>query len=100
MSFLFGAIIGPGFLIFIRSSAYYLLVLATLAVGSPMLGAALFTVVSLGRCGPSLAAIVHTRRGGTMPQFLAVSCRIDRWVQAATGMLLTVLGTLTLAALL
>ncbi|MFJ9631804.1 hypothetical protein ACIRU8_29310 [Streptomyces sp. NPDC101175] len=100
VSFLFGAIIGPGFLIFIRSSAYYLLVLATLAVGSPVLGAALFTVVSLGRCGPSLAAVVHTRRGGTMPRFLALSCRIDRHVQTATGMLLTALGTFTLTTLL
>jgi hypothetical protein len=100
VSFLFGAMIGPGFLIFIRSSAYYLLVLGTLMVGSPLLGAALFTLVSLGRCGPSLAAIAHTRRGGTMPDFLALTCRIDRRVQAATGMLLTALGAFALSTLL
>lgn len=85
VSLLFGAIIGPGFLIFIRSSAYYLLVLGVLAVGSPALGAAMFTVVSLGRCMPSVAAIAHTRRGGSMPGFLSVMCVVDRRVQAVTG---------------
>ena len=85
VSLLFGAIIGPGFLIFIRSSAYYLLVLGVLAVGSPALGAAMFTVVSLGRCMPSVAAIAHTRRGGSMPAFLSVMCLVDRRVQAVTG---------------
>jgi hypothetical protein len=92
VAFLFGAIIGPGFLIFIRSSAYYLLVLGVVAIGSPVLGAALFCVVSLGRCGPSLAAIVHTRRGGTMPAFLRLSCRIDRQVQVTTGVTLAALA--------
>lgn len=85
VSLLFGAIIGPGFLIFIRSSAYYLLVLGVLAAGSPALGAAMFTVVSLGRCLPSVAAIAHTRRGGSMPGFLSVMCVVDRRVQAVTG---------------
>jgi hypothetical protein len=92
VSLLFGAIIGPGFLIFIRSSAYYLLVLGVLAVGSPALGAALFTLVSLGRCLPSLAAIVHTRRGGTMPGFLTAMCVVDRRVQTVTGAALIGLG--------
>jgi len=85
VSLLFGAIIGPGFLIFIRSSAYYLLVLGVLAVGSPALGAAMFTVVSLGRCMPSVAAIAHTRRGGSMPAFLSVMGLVYRRVQAVTG---------------
>jgi hypothetical protein len=100
VSLLFGAIIGPGFLIFIRSSAYYLLVLGVLAVGSPALGAAMFTVVSLGRCMPSVAAIVHTRRGGSMPGFLSVMCVVDRRVQAVTGAALVGLATFAALALI
>ncbi|WP_072815433.1 methylamine utilization protein [Rhodococcus zopfii] len=99
VSLLFGAIIGPGFLIFIRSSAYYLLVLGVLAVGSPALGAAMFTVVSLGRCMPSVAAIVHTRRGGSMPGFLSVMCVVDRRVQAVTGAALVGLAAFAALAL-
>ncbi|MFD1812412.1 methylamine utilization protein [Rhodococcus gannanensis] len=99
VSLLFGAIIGPGFLIFIRSSAYYLLVLGVLAVGSPALGAAMFTVVSLGRCMPSLAAIVHTRRGGSMPGFLSVMCVVDRRVQSVTGAALVALAAFAAVAL-
>lgn len=85
VSFLFGAIIGPGFLIFIRSSAYYLLVLGLALHGDAVLGAALFGVVALGRCLPSLAAIIHTRAGGTMPGFLSAMCVVDRRVQIVTG---------------
>lgn len=85
VSFLFGAMIGPGFVIFIRSSAYYLLVLGLMLAGNPLLGAALFTLVSLGRCLPSLAAIIHTRAGGSMPGMLSAMCLIDRRVQALTG---------------
>lgn len=99
VSLLFGAIIGPGFLIFIRSSAYYLLVLGVLAAGSPALGAAMFTVVSLGRCMPSVAAIVHTRRGGSMPGFLSVMCVVDRRVQAVTGAALVGLAAFAALAL-
>ena len=100
MSLLFGAIIGPGFMIFIRSSAYYLLVLGVLAVGSPALGAAMFTVVSLGRCMPSVAAIIHSRRGGTMPGFLSVMCVVDRRVQAVTGAALVGLAAFAAIALI
>nr|WSX75706.1 hypothetical protein OH826_18685 [Streptomyces sp. NBC_00899] len=85
VSLLFGTMIGPGFLIFIRSSAYYLLVLGVLASGSPDLGAALFTLVALGRCLPSLLAILHSRRGGSMPGFLSMMCVMDRRVQTVTG---------------
>ncbi|EME15467.1 hypothetical protein [Rhodococcus triatomae] len=99
VSLLFGAIIGPGFLIFIRSSAYYLLVLGVLAAGSPALGAVMFTVVSLGRCMPSLAAIVHTRRGGSMPGFLSVMCVVDRRVQSVTGAALVALAAFAAVAL-
>lgn len=100
VSLLFGAIIGPGFLIFIRSSAYYVLVLGVVAAGSPALGAAMFTVVSLGRCMPSVAAIAHTRRGGSMPGFLSVMCVVDRRVQAVTGAALVGLAAFAAAALL
>ncbi|QBJ96264.1 methylamine utilization protein [Rhodococcus sp. ABRD24] len=99
VSLLFGAMIGPGFVIFIRSSAYYLLALGVIAVGSPALGAALFTLVSLGRCMPSLLAIVHTRRGGSMPGFLSAMCVIDRRVQTLTGAGLVALGAFALTAL-
>lgn len=88
VSALFGAIIGPGFLIYIRSSAYYLMVLGVAAAGSPALGAALFVTVSLGRCMPSVLAIIHTRRGGSMPGFLSLMCVVDRRVQALTGAVL------------
>lgn len=100
VSLIFGAIIGPGFLIFIRSSAYYLLALGVMASGSPALGAALFTVVSLGRCMPSLAAIVHTKRGGSMPGFLSIMCVVDRRVQSVTGAALIALGAFAAAALI
>lgn len=99
VSLLFGAIIGPGFLIYIRSSAYYLMALGVAAVGSPALGAALFVTVSLGRCMPSALAIVHTRRGGSMPGFLSLMCVVDRRVQALTGAVLVglaVFGCITL----
>lgn len=88
VSLLFGAIIGPGFLIYIRSSAYYLMALGVAAVGSPILGAAVFVAVSLGRCMPSVLAILHTRRGGSMPGFLSLMCLVDRRVQALTGAVL------------
>jgi MFS family permease len=100
VSFLFGAIIGPGFLIFIRSSAYYLLVLGLLLAGNPLLGALLFTIVSLGRCLPSVAAILHTRAGGSMPGFLAVMCLVDRRVQVVTGAGLVGLATFAAASTL
>lgn len=99
VSFIFGTIIGPGFIIFIRSSAYYLLVLGLLLAGNPLLGAALFTLVSLGRCLPSLAAIIHTRAGGTMPGFLSAMCVVDRRVQAITGAGLIGLAAFAAAAL-
>ena len=98
VSFLFGMIIGPGFLIFIRSSAYYLLVLGLVLAGDPLLGAVLFTVVSLGRCLPSVAAIIHTRAGGSMPGFLSAMCIIDRRVQTATGTALVGLSGFAAAA--
>ena len=88
VSLLFGAIIGPGFLIYIRSSAYYLMALGVAAIGSPALGVALFVTVSLGRCMPSALAIVHTRRGGSMPGFLSLMCVVDRRVQTLTGAVL------------
>jgi hypothetical protein len=100
VSFLFGVIIGPGFLIFIRSSAYYLLVLGLLLAGNPLLGAALFAVVSLGRCLPSVAAILHTRAGGSMPGFLTAMCLVDRRVQAATGAGLLGLGAFAATAII
>ncbi|MGN2639206.1 methylamine utilization protein [Nocardia takedensis] len=99
VSLLFGAIIGPGFLIFIRSSAYYLLVLGVAAIGSPALGAALFTTVSLGRCLPSALAVLHTRRGGSMPGFLSLMCLVDRRVQVLTGAVLVGLGAFAALAL-
>ncbi|MDJ0395110.1 methylamine utilization protein [Rhodococcus sp. G-MC3] len=100
VSLLFGAIIGPGFLIYIRSSAYYLMALGVAAAGSPVLGAALFVAVSLGRCMPSALAIVHTHRGGSMPGFLSLMCVVDRRVQALTGAVLvglSVFAGITLA---
>lgn len=100
VSLLFGAMIGPGFVIFIRSSAYYLLVLGVIAVGSPALGAALFTLVSLGRCMPSLLAIVHTRRGGSMPGFLSAMCVVDRRVQVITGAGLVAVAAFAAVALM
>ncbi|EGD25866.1 hypothetical protein [Prescottella equi] len=100
VSLLFGAMIGPGFVIFIRSSAYYLLVLGVIAAGSPALGAALFTLVSLGRCMPSLLAIVHTRRGGSMPGFLSAMCVVDRRVQVVTGAALVALAAFAGVALI
>jgi len=100
VSFLYGTIIGPGFLIFIRSSAYYLLVAGVILAGSPLLGATLFTVVSLGRCLPSVAAILHTRAGGTMPGFLSAMCLVDRRVQAITGAGLIGLAAFALVALI
>ncbi|AHD22234.1 methylamine utilization protein [Rhodococcus pyridinivorans] len=99
VSLLFGALIGPGFMIFIRSSAYYLLVLGVIASGSPVLGAAMFATVSLGRCMPSVLAILHTRRGGSMPGFLSAMCVVDRRVQTLTGGVLIALAAFALAAL-
>ncbi|MGB3772194.1 MAG: methylamine utilization protein [Rhodococcus sp. (in: high G+C Gram-positive bacteria)] len=99
VSALFGAIIGPGFLIYIRSSAYYLMALGVAAVGSPALGAALFVAVSLGRCMPSALAIAHTRRGGSMPGFLSLMCLVDRRVQAFTGAALVGLAVFGAVAL-
>ncbi|MEV0361675.1 methylamine utilization protein [Nocardia fusca] len=92
VSLLFGAIIGPGFLIYIRSSAYYLLVLGVAAMGSPALGAALFVTVALGRCLPSAAALAYIHRGGSMPGFLSLMCLVDRRVQVLTGAVLVGLG--------
>ncbi|QNG17851.1 methylamine utilization protein [Rhodococcus triatomae] len=100
VSLLFGAMIGPGFVIFIRSSAYYLLVLGVVAAGSPLWGAALFTLVSLGRCMPSLLAVVHTRRGGSMPGFLSAMCVVDRRVQTLTGAVLVGLAAFAAVAVL
>lgn len=99
VSLLFGALIGPGFMIFIRSSAYYLLVLGVIASGSPVLGAAMFAVVSLGRCMPSVLAILHTHRGGSMPGFLSAMCVIDRRVQTLTGGVLVASAAFALVAL-
>lgn len=99
VAFLFGVIIGPGFLIFIRSSAYYVMVLAAFLLGSPALGATMFAAVALGRCAPGLTAIAYQRRGGAMPGFLELSLRIDRKVQVVTGVTLVGLGVCALAGL-
>ncbi|MFI8693654.1 hypothetical protein [Dietzia maris] len=85
VSFYFGTLIGPGFMIFIRSSAYYLLFLGAIALANPVLGAALFAAVSNGRCGPSALAIAHQRQGGTMGDFLLTCMAADRMVQLAAG---------------
>ena len=99
VSFYFGTLIGPGFMIFIRSSAYYLLFLGAIALANPVLGAALFAVVSLGRCGPSALAIAHQRQGGTMGDFLLTCMAADRMVQLAAGSGLVALAGFGAAAL-
>ncbi|MBB1024658.1 methylamine utilization protein, partial [Dietzia sp. DQ12-76] len=99
VSFYFGTLIGPGFMIFIRSSAYYLLFLGTVALANPALGAALFAAVSVGRCGPSVMAIVHQHRGGTMGDFLLKCMSADRLVQLAAGSGLLALAGFGAAAL-
>lgn len=99
VSFYFGTLIGPGFMIFIRSSAYYLLFLGAIALANPLLGAALFAAVSVGRCGPSALAIVHQRRGGTMGDFLLTCMSADRLVQLAAGSGLVALAGFGAAAL-
>lgn len=92
VSFYFGMLIGPGFMIFIRSAAYYLLFLGVVALGSPLLGAALFALVSVGRCGPAAMAIVMQHRGQTMADFLMKSMTMDRMVQLSAGIGLTALA--------
>lgn len=99
VSFYFGTLIGPGFMIFIRSSAYYLLFLGAIALANPLLGAALFAAVSVGRCGPSAMAIIHQRRGGTMGDFLLTCMSADRLVQLAAGSGLVALAGFGAAAL-
>lgn len=99
VSFYFGTLIGPGFMIFIRSSAYYLLFLGAVALANPALGAALFAAVSIGRCGPSAMAILHQRRGGTMGDFLLTCMAADRIVQLAAGSGLLALAGFGAAAL-
>lgn len=49
---------------------------------------------------PSLAAIVHTKRGGSMPGFLSIMCVVDRRVQSVTGAALIALGAFAAAALI
>ena len=93
VSFYFGMLIGPGFMIFIRSSAYYLLFVGVVMLGNPLLGAALFALVSVGRCGPSLMAIIHQNRGGSMGDFLLSCMRVDRLVQLSASIGLIVLAS-------
>nr|WP_237559720.1 MULTISPECIES: methylamine utilization protein [Corynebacterium] len=100
VSFYFGMLIGPGFMIFIRSAAYYLLFLGVLALGDPLLGAALFALVSVGRCGPAAMAIVMQHRGRTMADFLMKSMTMDRMVQLSAGVGLTALAGFAGTALL
>lgn len=99
VSFYFGTLIGPGFMIFIRSSAYYLLFLGAIALANPVLGAALFAAVSIGRCGPSALAIAHQRQGGTKGDFLLTCTAADRMVQLAAGSGLVALAGFGAAAL-
>ncbi len=99
VSFYFGTLIGPGFMIFIRSSAYYLLFLGAIALANPVLGAALFATVAVGRCGPAALAILHQRRGGTMGDFLLKCMTADRMVQLAAGSGLVALAGFGAAAL-
>lgn len=99
VSFYFGTLIGPGFMIFIRSAAYYLLFLGVIALGDPLLGAALFALVSVGRCGPAAMAIIMQRRGGTMADFLMKSMTMDRMVQLSAGLGLAALAGFGLTAL-
>lgn len=100
VSFYFGTLIGPGFMIFIRSSAYYLLFLGAIALANPVLGAALFAAVSVGRCAPAALAIIHQRRGGTMGEFLLACMSADRFVQLAAGAGLMALAGFGATALL
>lgn len=100
VSFYFGMLIGPGFMIFIRSAAYYMLFLGVIALANPLLGAALFALVSVGRCGPALMAIMNQRRGGTMADFLMQSMTADRMVQLSAGLGLVALGGFAATALL
>lgn len=100
VSFYFGTLIGPGFMIFIRSAAYYLLFLGVIALGDPLLGAALFAMVSLGRCAPAAMAIMMQRRGGTMADFLMKTMAMDRIVQLSAGLGLTALAGFGLTALI
>lgn len=63
VAFAYGLLIGPGYLIFIRTTAFYLLNLGVLLAGSPVLGATGWAIVAVCRIVPSVLALPSARRG-------------------------------------
>ncbi len=100
VSLLFGAMIGPGFVIFIRSSAYYLLVLGVIAADRrpwvPRCSRSSVSGVACRACSP----IVHTRRGDPCPDSSPRCVWVDRRVQVVTGAALVALAALAGVALI
>ncbi|MPZ88819.1 MAG: methylamine utilization protein [Nitriliruptorales bacterium] len=100
VAFAYGLLLGPGFLVFVRSTAYYLAVLGVVLSGSPGLGALVFGLIALGRSAPLVASTVFQQGGGVLPQFLEGTVRADPWARLVSGWVLLALAGAALAAVL
>jgi len=96
VAFRYGLLLGPGFLVYVRSAAYYLVVAGALLSGSAAIGATAFGLVAVGRIVPLLASSAHQSRGGALPAFLERTVRLDPWARLLTGVLLVAGGALAL----
>lgn len=94
----YGLLLGPGFLVYIRSTAYYLVLLGAALSGSPLLGAACSALIAVGRAVPLFASSAYQARGGVLPGFLRLTVRIDPWARITTGWLLVAGGVIAAAA--
>ncbi len=95
----FGVLIGPGYLIFIRTTAFYLLNLAVLLAGSPWWGAVGWTLMALGRTASSWAALPSARRG-ELDRHLGRTLLLDNPARLLGGTALALLAGVAAAAVL
>lgn len=92
VAFAYGVLLGPGFLVFIRTSAYYVLVAGVVLIGSPLVGAVAFALMAVGRGVPLMASTLHQQRGGSLGTFLSASVRVDNHARLGAGTAMAVLS--------
>ena len=97
VAFAYGVLLGPGVLVFVRTAAFYFVVLGVLAAGSPGLGAAAFGLVAAGRlASPALGEAWRTR-SGTLAGYLDACVLADNAARLACGASLAALGAAAVA---
>lgn len=100
MAFGYGLGLGPGFLVYIRSGAYFVVLLGVLISGSVALGAAALAAIAIGRAALLAGAQQYRARDGRPGSMLTLMSALDGRVRTASGTMLVGVGTMLVVSTL